>query len=436
MHIGFGAAALLLPFLNWYQAVVLAASAVVFNLRLLRKVAGDRLHRPVELAQTIPIGLALYPTSVLVLLLMLPSRVDIVAGAWGILAAGDGAATLIGRRFGRTTWPWNRQKSVAGSVALALVGGAAGSFLCWWCRPAIVPPPYLWFSLGAPFVAAAIAAAVETVPIRLDDNVSVPLTAATALWAASLVSEDLVVSLLAGLPAVLLYALPANAAVAFAGYRARTVSVSGAVVGAAIGTIIFACAGWQGWVLLLACFLCAAVTSRMGLRRKMLLGIAEERGGRRGAGNAIANTGVAMMASMLAVLTYGRDAGLIGMTAALVAGASDTIASEIGKAWGRRTWALLPPRPVRAGTSGAMSLEGTVAGLLGAAALTGLAIALGLVSRAELLPIVVGATAGALAESLLAASLEAPGVLNNDVLNFINTALAAYVAISLAGLFS
>jgi uncharacterized protein (TIGR00297 family) len=121
------------------------------------------------------------------------------------------------------------------------------------------------------------------------------------------------------------------------------------------------------------------------------------------------------------------------MTAALVAGASDTIASEIGKAWGTRTWSLLPPRLVRAGTPGAMSLEGTAAGVLGAAALGGLAVALGLVPATALLPVVAAATAGALAESLLAASFEAPGILNNDALNLINTALAAYAAVSFAG---
>ena len=176
VHIGFGAVALLLPFLHWYQAVVLAACAVVFNISLLRRIAGDRLHRPVELAQTIPAGLVLYPTSILLLLLMLPARLDIVAAAWGILAAGDGAATLVGRRYGRRRWPWNREKSVAGSAALVIAGGAAGAFLCWWCRPVIIPPPYLWFSIGAPIAAALVAAAVETVPIRLDDNLSVPLT--------------------------------------------------------------------------------------------------------------------------------------------------------------------------------------------------------------------------------------------------------------------
>src|SRR6185436_7486901 len=127
--------------------------------------------------------------------------------------------------------------------------------------------------------------------------------------------------------------------------------------------------GWRGWILLLASFLCAAVTSRMGLERKTLLGIEEERGGRRGAGNAIANTGIAAAAALLAVLSYATDAATIAMAAALVAGASDTVASEIGKAWGTRTWALLPPRSVRPGTPGAMSLEGTAAGLVGAAAL-------------------------------------------------------------------
>ena len=436
VHIGFGAAALLLPFLNWYQAVVLAGAAIAFNIRLLRKIAGDRLHRPLELQQAVPAGLVLYPTSILLMLLMLPSRPDIVAGAWGIMAVGDGVATLAGRRYGVAKWPWNRQKSIVGSVALAVAGGAAGAFLCWWCRAVIVPPPYLWFSLGAPFAAAVVAAAAETVPIRLDDNISVPLSAATVLWALSIVSEDLVAILVAALPGALAIAVPANVAVAAGGYFARTVSLSGAVVGAAIGTIVFVSAGWRAWVLLLVCFLSVAIASRLGWQRKTLLGIAEERGGRRGAGNAIANTGVAAVAALLAALSYGTDAGMIAMAAALVAGASDTIASEIGKAWGTRTWSILPPRSVKPGTPGAMSIEGTAAGLVGAAALAGFAVGLGIVPGSAMLPIVAGATVGALAESLLAAAFEPSGVLNNDALNLINTAIAAYVAVSVAGVLS
>jgi uncharacterized protein (TIGR00297 family) len=427
---------LLLRFLPWTIAAILVASAVVFNIRLLRHFAGRRLHRPEELKTTLPAGLVLYPTSVLVLLLMFPSRPDIVAASWGILAAGDGAATLIGRRYGVRRWQWNRRKSIAGSVALFAAGGISGALLGWWCRPVIIPPPYLWFSIGAPFAAALVAAAVETVPIRLDDNVSVPFSAAAVLWASSLVSEDLAATLIAAAPAALTIALPSNVAVAAAGYVARTVSLSGAIVGALIGTTILICVGWQGWLLLLAAFACAAVTSRLGLERKTLLGIAEEREGRRGAGNAIGNTGVAAIAAVLAALSYAHDAGLIALTAALTAGASDTVASEIGKAWARTTWSLVPLRAVPPGTPGAMSIEGTAAGLVGAGALATLAIVLGLVPPHALLAIVLGAVLGSVVESLLAATFERPGILNNDALNLINTAVAAYSAVSLAGLLS
>jgi uncharacterized protein (TIGR00297 family) len=205
------------------------------------------------------------------------------------------------------------------------------------------------------------------------------------------------------------------------------------VAGAIIGSIIFIFTGWQGWVLLLAAFAAATITSRMGIQRKTKLGIAEERGGRRGAGNAIANTGIAAGAATMAALTYAHDAALIAFAAALTAGASDTIASEIGKAWGRRTWLILPLRRVKPGTSGALSLEGTAAGLAGAIAMAALAVALDLVPAKALLPVAAGATIGSFVESGLGATLEAPGILNNDALNFINTAVAAYAALMVMG---
>ena len=49
-----------------------------------------------------------------------------------------------------------------------------------------------------------------------------------------------------------------------------------------------------------------------------------------------------------------------------------------------------------------------------------------------MLAVVVAATAGALVESALGATLEGPGILNNDMLNFINTAVAAAVALAIA----
>jgi uncharacterized protein (TIGR00297 family) len=228
--------------------------------------------------------------------------------------------------------------------------------------------------------------------------------------------------------AILPLAAGANGAVAAAGYLAATVTAGGALAGALIGIVIVATAGWGGWALLLATFALAVLASRAGLGRKARLGIAEPRGGRRGVANAVANTGIAAVAAILAATTYAADVSLIACVAALAAGGSDTVASEIGKAWGRRTILVTTLRRVAPGTPGGLSLEGTAAGIAGAAALGGIGIAFGLAPVSALAVIVIAATVGSLTESVLGALFEHRGVLNNDLLNFVNTAVAALSA--------
>jgi uncharacterized protein (TIGR00297 family) len=455
VHVGSGLFALLLRVLTGWQAAAMAASALVFNLVLLPRLGGRRLYRPVDEARGFPLGILLYPLSVLLLTLAFPSRLDIAAAAWGILAFGDGAATLVGRwasglnaetvelaekntilsadsAFLSIPLPWNPEKTVAGTLAFIVCGSAAGVALAWWVRPAVTPIPALTFTIAAPLAAAVLAALVETIPVRLDDNISVPATAGWVLWIASLMTAAPLAGARDAMVAALPWALGVNALTGWLGYRARTVSRSGAIVGAMVGAIIYVGGGPGAWVLLLVTFLAASVTSRFGLARKEQLGIAEERGGKRGAGNAIANCGVAAVSAIAAVTTPYTSASLIALVAALTAGGSDTVASEIGKAWGRSTYLVTTFSRVKSGTPGAMSLEGTAAGLVAAFALAASGAALGLIPASAILVIVAGATAGALMESALGATLEGPDILNNDMLNFINTAVAAAVALALA----
>jgi uncharacterized protein (TIGR00297 family) len=432
VHIAMGGFALALPYLPWWLSLLLASLAVAFNVFALQKLLGLQLFRPGERLRRLTSGFVLYPFAVVGLLLFFSHRLDIVAASWGILAAGDGMATIVGRRFPIRPIAWNPSKSLGGSLALAAFGGGAGAFLAWWCQDTVIPPAYAWFPFVAPVLAAIAAAAVETIPVELDDNVSVTATAAAVMWAISLISADLLSAAVGTLLWTVPLAASINAVVAAIGYRAGTVTVSGALCGALLGTIVLVFAGWPGWALLLLTFAAAVLTSRMGLQRKRQLGIEEERGGRRGAGNAFANTGVAAFAALMATLTYAHDPAMLAFTAALVAGASDTVASEIGKAWGRRTFLLPSLRAVPPGTNGAMSVEGTAAGIGSAALLALAAVALGLITLPLTLVVVAAATAGALVESLLAATLEHRRVVNNDVLNFLNTGAAAFVAIKLA----
>lgn len=90
----------------------------------------------------------------------------IAATALGFLVLGDAAAALVGERWGKHRLG---RKSIEGSVACFAGCVAAG---------ALFMPQQLAAVAGA----ALIATAVEAVPTRVNDNLSVPLVSALALW--------------------------------------------------------------------------------------------------------------------------------------------------------------------------------------------------------------------------------------------------------------
>jgi uncharacterized protein (TIGR00297 family) len=431
LHVGMGGFALALRALTWQQAALCAVAALLFNLLVLPRISGLALNRPVDQSRGYPIGILLYPLSVLLLILAFPSRPDYVAAAWGILAFGDGAATIVGRAWGRHPVPWQPQKSLEGLAAFVVFGGAAGVMLAWWTAPAVSPRPPIEFIIVAPLLAAVAAGLAETVPIQLDDNLTVPAIAGATLWLLGLVTADVWTVTQAAVWQQMPMALAVNSVAALGGWRAGTVRISGMMIGWSIGVIVYGCVGLAGWTLLFVTFLAAALSSRLGLRKKSLLGIAEERGGQRGGGNAFANTGLAAVAALAAVLTPYHDAALLAFVSVLATGGSDTVASEIGKAWGGKTYLVTTFSQVRPGTPGAMSLEGTVAGVVAAVALALLGAWLHVIPMSLVWAVVGGAIAGSLVESALAATLEASGIVNNDVLNFLNTATGAIVALVL-----
>ena len=429
VHMSMGVFALLLRALTWQQAAICALAALLFNAVVLPRAGGGTIIRPADAARGYPLGILVYPVSVLLLILAFPARLDIAAAAWGVLAIGDGAATLAGRRWGRHRLGWNPDKSVEGLVTFMVAGGAAAVFLAWWTAPAIAPRPPMTFIIAAPVLAAIAAGLVETVPVALDDNLSVPATAGAVLWLCSLVTPGAWAGSVDAVTANLAAALLVNTVAATCGWLLRTVRVSGMLAGWAIGVMVYAGLGLPGWALLFLTFLTATVASHLGLKKKALLGIAEERGGRRGGGNAFANTGLAAIAAAAAVTTPFREAALVAFVAALATGGADTVASEIGKAWGGKTYLPTTCAAVRPGTPGAVSLEGSAAGILGALALAGCGALLGLVPAWTVWAVVAGAIAGSVIESALAATLEASRIVNNDLLNFVNTATGAIVAI-------
>ena len=159
-----GAFALLLRWLTWPgRRSALAAGALLFNLFVLPHVA-QGLYRPGDRGAQ-RARHRLLPARGAALLLLFPPRLDIVAAAWGILAVGDGVATLAGRAIGGPRWPWNHDKTVAGSSRVRRRRRRGGRRCSRGGAALPVRPPMLFATMAVPLVAAITAALVETIPI-------------------------------------------------------------------------------------------------------------------------------------------------------------------------------------------------------------------------------------------------------------------------------
>lgn len=232
-----------------------------------------------------------------------------------------------------------------------------------------------------------------------------------------------------------LVALLVTVAFATVAWLIHGVDRSGAIAGGVICFVLFVGGGPGAFAGLVAVFILAWASTRVGYRRKQEQGTAESKTGRK-ASQVLANLGVAAGCAALhfwhpirhSPFTAKSGIFLLGMVAAFSEAAADTVSSELGQIQERArlitTWKAVPP-----GTDGGVSPLGTLAGILGAALVAGTCFLVKLVPMRGAVVAIAAATIGMLADSLLGALLERPGALNNDAVNFLGTLTAAAVAI-------
>jgi uncharacterized protein (TIGR00297 family) len=121
----------------------------------------------------------------------------------------------------------------------------------------------------------------------------------------------------------------------------------------------------------------------------------------------------------------------VAMTAAFATATCDTVSSEVGQAYGRHHYLVTTFKPVPAGTDGAVSLEGTLAGIGGAMVLAAAAWAVGMISPGGAAVVVTAAFIGATVESYLGATFEQAKLIDNELVNFTNTVIGGLTACAL-----
>jgi uncharacterized protein (TIGR00297 family) len=232
-------------------------------------------------------------------------------------------------------------------------------------------------------------------------------------------------------------------------WRLRAATPMAAASGALItASLMFSTAAppYQPWhtalIPVLAVSFLAFAATRAGRRKKERLGTAEPRRGR-SASQVAANLGMATLVAIEPVKIWLLNsrwlpraahpgALLLAMPlAALAEAAADTVSSEIGQVLGGRPRMITTLRAVEPGTDGAVSVAGTLAGLAAAAIVAGTG---SWAMRGDGILFTLscaGAVFGLLFDSLLGATLEKHGWLNNDAVNFLSTASAAGFALAM-----
>lgn len=384
-------------------------------------------------------GIILYPLAVLILILVFWNRPVFAATIWATLAFGDGLATLAGRLLKGPRLPWNREKSFAGLIAFFL-----SAFPIWLVAKFVLNDPTAPPLLPTVIVVTIICAVVESLHTNIDDNITVPLTGALVITAMSLVTH---MPLLSFGRATTIW-LVVNLALAAAGLALRSVNVSGAIGGAFLGAILILFAR-PLYIVLLLFFVIGSLVTRIGFQSKLARGLAQEEGGRRGFSHAFANVGLAAALALLVSSTGRPQLFYLAAVAALATAAADTTASEMGQLIGRRTFLPLTFRPVPAGTEGAISLEGTIAGICAGALVAAVGvsgIAAMLAARSSIATergyggsvieltiwVTVAAAIGSYIESIVGSwNRKRPKAVPNGVLNFFNTMVGAAVMMAI-----
>ena len=197
---------------------------------------------------------------------------------------------------------------------------------------------------------------------------------------------------------------------AFGAYRVHSLSPSGAQAAVLVGTVIFGLGGWQWALLLMAFFISSTVLTRTFKKRKAGLNEKFSKGGQRDAGQVLGNGGLATLFAGLHYFFPASPWVWLAFAASLAAVNADTWGTELGVLNPHPPRMITNPgRVVEKGTSGGVSLVGTLAALAGAGLIGGLAVLVAPVPVSWTLGVWVSLAGllGSLFDSLLGATVQA-----------------------------
>ncbi len=153
---------------------------------------------------------------------------------------------------------------------------------------------------------------------------------------------------------------------AIVAYFLDQMTIGGDIAAFSLGMIIILAFGFGGLAVYLFFVIGAAILSKLNKNNKIYLEAIEiqEKSGRRDFIQVFANGGVGFILAAI-YLFYPHPIILIMFGASVAEAVSDTFASEVGMLSQSKTFSILTGQPLKPGLSGGVSLQGTLASMIG-----------------------------------------------------------------------
>ncbi len=390
--------------------LVAAAAAVVPDGRLFEVFSTARDRREGRLWTLVGFALAAAAIGLLVPLFDVPVGVFVAS----VLVVGYGD---LGRRLVLAVRE-SRALSMVGFVVLGALAAFAGQAVAAALTGQPANYPY-WVFIGA---SGGLAAGIlRSVFVGRDDPV-VLVTVALLLWLFAVLAPFEGVAPATAWERVVV-ALAVTAAFGYVSHALDATSVAGMLTGVLLGLLAVVLGGYGWFVVLIAFFAVGSLTTKFRYDQKLERGVAEENEGARGTGNVLGNSAAALVALLLyaahAHVPLSDLAYQFAYAGAVATALADTLSSEVGGLFDTPRLVTTFER-VDPGTDGAVTWQGELAGLAGAALIAALCVAVFGFGAVGAALVVAAGFVGMTADSVAGALIEG-GVVGNQGVNFLAT---------------
>ena len=199
--------------------------------------------------------------------------------------------------------------------------------------------------------------------------------------------------------------------------KAKALDLGGSIACILVGYIILLGGGWYWFLVMLVFFVVSTQFTKFRYNYKERLGFAQEKGGARSWPNVLANGGVAAIFSIME-FRFGGGIFAVAFLGAMASATADTLATEIGLLSKKEPRLITDlKKKVTIGTSGGVTLIGTMAAFFASFIIGITATILKIIEEAspiKILTIVtLGGIIGCIVDSVLGATIQRTGLCEN-----------------------